>query len=159
MTQQQFTSHILNPLLWRMASRYEQRKLGQSFAPHRSHTCCCALTIPVFISRDEHIPWLLLSETSWDFYSVIPVTWEKTCLSREFTAAQWWACQVEDKAQVRVTLFCNFTFSVWAILWYLGERKIGLYLSYLCRKCALHCCPILLVCIFLRKIPHGKPVL
>lgn len=48
-------------------SKYEQRKVGHSFAPHRSHTCCCALTIPVLISRDKHSLWLLLSKTFWEF--------------------------------------------------------------------------------------------
>lgn len=135
---------------------------SKSFAPHRSHTCCCALTVPVLISWNTHIPWLLLPEHLgiFFFFSVIQVIREKTCLSREFTAAQWCACKAEDtqegrtlptvRAQLQITLSCNCTFSVWAILQYLRERKIGLGLGYL--KCRLHCCPVLLVCIFLRML-------
>ena len=147
-----------------MASRYEQRTPGQSLDPHRSHRGCCAFPIPVLISRDEHIPQLLLSETFFGFFSsVIQVMRENTFLAREFTAARRCACQAEDaqergpclptgRARIQVTLPRNFPFSVWAIWWYLGERKIGLGLGYLCSKCRLHCCPILLVCILLRML-------
>lgn len=106
--QQQFISHILPPLLWRMAYRYVQKQLEQSFARHRSQTCCCALAVPVLISWNTHIPWLLLPDTFgvFFFFSVIQVIREKTCLSREFTAARWCGHKAEDTQEAR-TLSAN----------------------------------------------------
>lgn len=128
-----------------------------------AHTYCCCLHYSCVHLQGWAYPTALAvcDILVFFFFSVIQVMWEKTCLSREFTAVQWSPCHAVDtqegrvwlptgRAQIQVTLACNFTFSVWAILWYLGERKIGLDLDYLYSKCRLHHWPILLVCIFLR---------